>query len=50
LSWWSLLALPFLLFPAVGVLLLRTGWRQRQKARNRPRQRGSPGRFGLLRM
>lgn len=50
LSWWSLLALPFLLFLAVGVLLLRTGWRQRQKARNRPRQRGSPGRFGLLRM
>jgi hypothetical protein len=50
LSWWSLLALPFLLFPAVGIFLLRLGWRQRQKARTRPRQRGSPGRFGLRRM
>lgn len=50
LSWWSLLALPFLFFPAVGVHLLRTGWRERQESRTRPIRRGTPGRFGLRRM
>ena len=50
LSAWSLLALVFLLFPAAGVALLRAGWRSRGEVRNRPRQRGTPGRFGLLRL
>jgi hypothetical protein len=47
LSWWSLLALPFLLFPAVGIFLLRLGWRNLRKSRTGLRERAAPGRFGL---